>query len=215
MISAVQKRVQEQRQLVPGRGGGHLIRHCQTAFQAHRLQKTTMAMQFKTSGLRCSTHWSVVTVLLSVLTTVAGGAERTGGDWPMWRYDARRSAAAAGNSLPDRMQLLWTKQLGARTQAWDDPLNLGLMTYDRVFEPVVMGGRLFVGFNDRDRLTAFDTESGRELWSAWAEGPVRLPPVAAGGRVFFCSDDGCLYCVNAADGSLHWKFCGAANRLLR
>ena len=85
------------------------------------------------------------------------------------------------------------------------------MTYDRVFEPIVMDGRLMVGFNDRDKLTAFDAETGKELWSFYAEAPVRLPPAGSNGRVFFCSDDGFLYCVDVATGKLRWKFCGAPN----
>lgn len=129
-------------------------------------------------------------------------------DWPMWRYDAQRSAAT-GASLPDDLRLLWKRSFGPRVQAWDDPLNWDLMTYDRVFEPIVMDGRLYVGFNDRDQLMALDASTGEHLWSYYAEGPVRLPPVGSDGRVYFCSDDGFLYCVDAERGELIWKFNGA------
>ncbi len=131
-------------------------------------------------------------------------------DWPMWRYDAERSAACA-NELDDDLSLLWKKDFASRQQAWDDPLNLDLMTYDRVFEPIVMDGRMFVGFNDRDKLMALDVDTGSELWTFYAEGPIRLPPAGGDGHVFFTSDDGFLYCVNAADGKLAWKFNGAPN----
>ena len=85
------------------------------------------------------------------------------------------------------------------------------MTYDRTFEPIVLDDRLFMGFNDRDNLQAIDARTGRELWSYYAEGPVRLPPVGYQGRVYFCSDDGFLYCVDAKSGQLVWKFNGAPN----
>ena len=129
-------------------------------------------------------------------------------DWPMWRYDANRSAASP-NTFPDHPQLIWSASLNARKQAWDDPLNLDLMTYDRVFEPIVIDGRLLVGFNDNDKLLALDADTGEELWSFFAEAPVRLPPVGWRGRVYFCSDDGFLYCVDAGRGELLWKFRGA------
>ena len=71
----------------------------------------------------------------------------------MWRYDAGRTAASP-DPLPDKLQLLWTREGTPRIQAWDDPLNLDLMTYDRLFEPIVMNGRMFVGHSDSDKLLA-------------------------------------------------------------
>ena len=131
-------------------------------------------------------------------------------DWPMWRSDAQRSAAST-NAVADSLSPLWQREFTQRVPAWDDPLNLDLMTYDRIFEPIVVDGRMFVGFNDQDKLLALDADTGRELWSYVTEAPVRLPPVGWQGKVYFCSDDGFLYCVNAADGALEWKFSGAPN----
>ncbi|MCS7468097.1 PQQ-binding-like beta-propeller repeat protein [Stieleria sp. ICT_E10.1] len=144
--------------------------------------------------------------LLTLLSSPVVAAD----DWPMWRYDATRSAASP-NELDSELNLVWQKQFSARTQAWDDPLNLDLMTYDRVFEPIVIDGRLIVGFNDRDKVVAMDTDTGQQLWTFYTEAPVRMPPVGSAGQVYFTSDDGCLYCVDAADGALQWKFNGAPN----
>ena len=129
----------------------------------------------------------------------------------MWRCNAQRTAASSG-SLPTEFHLLWQKSLEPRQQAWDDPLNLDLMSYDRVFEPIVVGKRLFLSFNDRDKVAAFDTDTGDELWSAFADAPVRLPPVGSEHGIFFCSDDGRLYCVDPSTGQIRWKFDGAPNR---
>ena len=83
------------------------------------------------------------------------------------------------------------------------------MPYDRVFEPIVLGARMFVAFNDTDQIIALDTRNGQELWRFTANGPIRLPPVAAEGRVYAVSDDGHLYCLRAADGHVEWRFRGA------
>ena len=146
-------------------------------------------------------------LLISSLLRSAAVAE----DWPMWRGNAQRTAVSAG-ALPAEFNLLWQKNLQPRNQAWDDPLNLDLMTYDRVFEPIVVGDRLFLSFNDRDKVSAFDTDTGQELWSAFADAPVRLPPVGTSKGIYFCSDDGFLYCVQPDTGKLRWKFDGAPNR---
>ena len=125
----------------------------------------------------------------------------------MWRYDAGRTARSP-EKLPAALHLQWTRCYGPRTPVWEDPLNQDLMPYDRIFEPVVAGGRMFVAFNDSDKVVALDAETGDELWTFYADGPVRMPPVAWHGHVYFASDDGCLWCVEAASGKLRWQFRG-------
>ena len=153
-------------------------------------------------------------VRLTALIALPAAANLFGGDWPMWRYDPGRTAASP-EELPESLHPAWVRSFGARQPVWDDPLNRDLMPYDRVFEPVVGEGRMFIGFNDSDKLVALDAGSGEELWRFYAGGPVRLPPVFWQGAVYFVSDDGCLYCLEAAGGSLRWKFRGGpANRLV-
>ncbi|MFC1717422.1 PQQ-binding-like beta-propeller repeat protein [Candidatus Poribacteria bacterium] len=128
-------------------------------------------------------------------------------DWPMWRYDANRSAASP-HKLSDKLHLQWVRDYPQLTQAWKSPRNRDLMRFDKVYEPVVLGKTMFVGSSASDRMVALDTETGEERWSFYVGGPVRLPPVAHNGKVYFISDDGYLYCVDAQQGTLIWKFRG-------
>jgi outer membrane protein assembly factor BamB len=159
-------------------------------------------------------RWQNLASVLSICVLLAPlficSAQAGEQDWPAWRYDSHRSAATP-NRIPSTLQRLWERGFQSRRPAWDDPLNLDLMTYDRVFEPIVMDGKLFVGFNDQDKLMAFDASSGETLWTAFTDGPVRLPPVGENGKVYFTSDDGHLYCVRADDGKQFWKVNGAPN----
>ncbi len=128
-------------------------------------------------------------------------------DWPTWRYDAGRTASSI-EELPDQLFLQWTKHYSAREQVWDDPLNNDLMQFDKVFEPIAVGNTLFMGFNDQDKVVAIDSESGKEIWSYYADGPVRLPISFHENKIYFTSDDGYLYCISANKGELIWKFNG-------
>ncbi|MEQ1825640.1 MAG: PQQ-binding-like beta-propeller repeat protein [Pirellula sp.] len=83
------------------------------------------------------------------------------------------------------------------------------MNYDRLFEPIILGDKLFVGFNDSDKVVAYDLASGKQAWSYYTDGPVRLPLAASESAVYFASDDGHLYCLDAASGQLRWRFRGA------
>jgi outer membrane protein assembly factor BamB len=129
-------------------------------------------------------------------------------DWPQWRFDARRSAASP-HELPAKLRLLWQRRYTARVPAWENPLNRDKMTFDRHFEPVVKDGRMFVTFNDADKVVALDSTNGKRLWQFYADGPIRLPACAWKDRVFVISDDAHLYCLDAATGKLRWRFFGA------
>lgn len=125
----------------------------------------------------------------------------------MWRFDAGRTAAS-DEVLPADLHLEWERVYSPREQVWDDPLNHDLMPYDKVFEPVVMGGRLFISFNESDKVVALDLQTGQEVWTFHTGGPVRLSPVCWQGKVYFTSDDGFIYCVKADDGAQVWSFRG-------
>lgn len=129
-------------------------------------------------------------------------------DWPMWRCDSMRSASSP-ESLSKTLHVEHVLKGTGRKPTWEDPLNVDVMAYDRILEPILLGEQLFVGFNDSDKVVSYDLKSGKVIWSFFAEGPVRLPLAAADGAVFFSSDDGHLYSLDAANGTLLWRFRGA------
>jgi len=144
------------------------------------------------------------TELMIVILGLLLGTELLGADWPQFRYDAGRTAASP-EELPEKLHLQWIRELGAPRPAF--PLEVRLL-FDASYEPVVVGKTMFVPSMVNDSITALDTATGAERWRFYAEGPVRLAPVVWQGKVFFVSDDGYLYCLNAADGQQLWKFCG-------
>ncbi|NOZ21561.1 MAG: PQQ-binding-like beta-propeller repeat protein [Planctomycetes bacterium] len=127
------------------------------------------------------------------------------GDWPMWRCDANRSASSP-EELPRELHLQWVLELPTPAPCW--PETQPKLQFDVSYEPVVMGKLLFVPSMVSDCVTAYDTETGEQKWRAYADGPVRFAPVAWKGKLYFVSDDGFLYCLNAATGKLLWKFRG-------
>ncbi|MFP4173152.1 MAG: PQQ-binding-like beta-propeller repeat protein [Candidatus Hydrogenedentota bacterium] len=151
---------------------------------------------------------------LAGASTLAFAAEET--DWPMWRYDAARSANTP-LELEEELHLQWVRELPEPKRAWPHQWdNRGKLEFDVSYAPVVMGGRIFVPSNVTDSVTAYNIEDGAEEWRFYTDGPVRLAPVAWEGKVYFVSDDGHLYCVDAESGEQLWKFQGgpSEDRLL-
>jgi len=145
-------------------------------------------------------------VLMALCGQTVGTA---GGDWPMWRYDANRSAAtdAAGPSQP---ALRWQLSLEHPDPAFDHQYR---MCADVTYAPVAAEGLVFIPSNVSDQLMACDLETGALRWRYFTEGPVRFAPVYRAGKVYLVSDDGYLHCVSAKDGTLLWKIRGAPETL--
>jgi len=140
-----------------------------------------------------------------VVTTLLLSQVARADDWPMWRYDANRSAASPEN-LPDQLHLQWIKEFPSPKPAWPDEPKLD---FDRSYEPVVMGLTMFVPSMVNDSVTALDIRTGDVKWRFPTGGPVRFAPAAWNNKVYVVSDDGFLYCLDANKGKLLWKFRGA------
>ena len=140
--------------------------------------------------------------LLSLNFVLAGLAASRADDWPTWRHDAGRTAASPVE-LPGALHLQWKRQLPRPTPTFPNDPRL---CFDKSYEPVVAGKRMFLPSMVTDSVTALDTETGAEQWTFFADGPVRFAPVVWQEKVYFVSDDGFLYCVSASDGRLLWRF---------
>ena len=160
-----------------------------------------------------SVQFIIVLFVASSFTGVHGT-----GDWPMWRYDQGRKAFAEVE-LPGNPGLIWTRQLEEPRRAWPfqyedyftsgNPDRVGKVSFDISYEPVAGGGMLFVPSMVSDRLTAYSAADGEEVWRYYAGGPVRFAPVYDDGNIYFVSDDGYLYCLDAGSGDLLWKYNGS------
>jgi outer membrane protein assembly factor BamB len=128
-------------------------------------------------------------------------------DWPTWRFDAGRHAATP-EQLPNELNLQWTKVLPKLKPAWPEDVRL---QFDASYEPVISGELLYFGSSHDDSVTAVDLKTGNAVWNFVTDGPVRFAPLVHAGRVYFGSDDGCLYCVDANGGRLLWRFQAAPN----
>jgi outer membrane protein assembly factor BamB len=109
-------------------------------------------------------------------------------EWPTFRHDNARSCFA-GSSIAANLKVRWQVRAGTQLSAL-----------------TAAGGKLFVADKDAHVLRALDTESGKEAWVYRAGARIDSPPALALGRVLFGSKDGYLYCLNAADGALVWRY---------
>ena len=148
-------------------------------------------------------------VVLSVSNVVSVWAE----DWPMRLYDIRRCGSTAEQL---RLPLVeeWNHQTSVPAPAWTESPAFDGQTqanlkprqnFDVCFDIVVAGQRAYFGSSNTGAVHCLDVNTGKIVWTFVTDGPVRLAPQLAHGRVYVGSDDGYAYCLDGADGSLIWK----------
>jgi outer membrane protein assembly factor BamB len=135
-------------------------------------------------------------------------------DWPTYRGDNSRSGATSETIQPP-FHISWSfKSTAPLETAWADNERerriegwvLGNRDqYDDALHPAVVGNRVYFGSTVDHQLRCLDLESGRTLWTFFTGGPIRLAPTVVDGRVYFGSDDGVAYCLDAASGELAWQ----------
>lgn len=140
-------------------------------------------------------------IILAIFLTHSLSGIINANDWPMWRFNAQRSAITE-QTVPETLHVQWVHQLPQLDPAFKNPR----LQFDASYEPVVKNGMLFYGSSTTNSVTAIDIKSGKELWQFYTNGPVRLAPVAWKDSVQFGSDDGFLYSLSAQTGKLQWKF---------
>jgi outer membrane protein assembly factor BamB len=141
-------------------------------------------------------------------------------DWPTYAHDNARSDTTAEQvTLPLDPQWVYTAR-AAVIPAWPDPQNVAVegqleeprVRFDDAYHVAVAGGAVYFGTSCDNKVYCVDAATGRERWSFFTEGAIRLTPAVQDGRVFVASDDGLIYCLNAADGKLIWAFAAAPTR---
>lgn len=149
----------------------------------------------------------------------------TAADWPTYQSDNRRSGVSMEKlALP--LHLRWTfRPTNPPEKAWGDPppgvmdcstLEYPRNRFDDAYHVVAADGKVFFGTSVENAVYALDAATGQIVWSRIVDGPVRLAPTSADGKIYFGSDDGCVYCLDAGDGNEVWRFRAApgAERVL-
>ena len=109
-------------------------------------------------------------------------------DWPTYRADKNRSGMTT-KPIDAMVDSKWTVKLGGRLTS-----------------PVIADGQTFVARIDAHTLHALDEKSGDENWTYVAGARIDSPPTVHKGRVVFGCADGWVYCLNAKDGQLAWRY---------
>jgi outer membrane protein assembly factor BamB len=110
------------------------------------------------------------------------------GDWPAYRHDRFRSGSSEAK-VPSDVKQLWKVAVGRK-----------------LAQPIVAGGRLFVADKDAHTIHGLDAKTGKAIWAFVADGRIDSSPTAYRNSLLFGCRDGWVYCLNAADGKLAWKF---------
>ncbi len=125
---------------------------------------------------------------------IAIHAAATKTDWPSYRANAKRSGSNPQATISRQPRKKWAVTLNGK-----------------LTQPIIAAGKVFVAAIDAHTVHAFAAETGKELWKFTAGGRVDSSPSYHNGLLLFGANDGRVYCLNAKDGRLVWRFLAAPN----
>ncbi|MCH2208531.1 MAG: PQQ-binding-like beta-propeller repeat protein [Lentisphaerales bacterium] len=142
------------------------------------------------------------------------GTLNNDGQWPTYLGNNERQAASP-TELPFPLKQAWSYKarhkpapawpLPAKMDYWRENAPKARVIFDRAYHLVGQGNLLYFGSSADHKIYCLDNRTGKEVWSYFTEGPVRLAPSVYEGKVYTGSDDGYVYCNDAATGKLIWK----------
>ena len=164
-------------------------------------QSQTDVGEQRAEGGRC-VLWAGCLALVAGLCAFAHADE-----WPTYRHDMRRSAASPDTVGPELTQRWAYVPVHDPRPAWPMPAEeLPRVHCDNGPHVVVANGTAYFGSSVTHEVRAVDVETGDLQWVFRTEGPVRFAPAVYERRVYVGSDDGYVYCLDARQGSLIWRY---------
>ncbi len=164
-------------------------------------------------------HFNLIAAAVATLSTwfTANAA-----DWPTYRHDYQRSGISP-ETLTLPLLPVWVHQpLQPPAPAWPEPAKRDYylspssqlplaprVAFDRAFQVVAVGDAVFYGSSSDHTVNSINATTGQNNWTYFTDGPVRMAPSVHDGRVYAGSDDGIVYCLQADDGGLVWKYTAA------
>ncbi len=138
-------------------------------------------------------------------------------DWPTYQHDNRRSGITPDQLNAANLSQSWIFTSKSRPQpAWHGKMSrdsyakrtfqADLFDYDKAFNLIAADGMVFFGSTSANACIALNDSTGAELWRLPVGGAVRIAPAYDGGKVYFGSDDGQIYCANASSGAQIWSY---------
>ena len=159
---------------------------------------------------------SLAKVFGLLLAVVGYSSEGLSDDWLTYRHDPSRSGVSSDALDVRQLSTSWTWQSPLPpASAWSGPAKWdayagirglrAMRNYDPVFSVIATDSRVYFGSSADDCVRCLDLASGKVLWTFTADGPIRIAPCFSYGKLYFGSDDGNAYCLDANNGSIVWK----------
>ena len=160
--------------------------------------------------------WRLFVIQTVAVVSLLSASRASADDWLTYRHDPTRSGVSQDVLAVESLVLSWSwKSPSPPVSAWSAAAKWdayagirglrSMRDYDPVFAVVATEDSMFFGSSIDDSVRCLDLKTGNVRWVFTSDGPIRIAPCFSYGNVYFGSDDGHAYCLDAESGELVWK----------
>lgn len=140
-------------------------------------------------------------------------------DWPTYLVDKERAGATSDTfQLPLTPAWKYAAPAAPKTGQTDPGERVieghdleSRVDFDDALHVALAQGKAYFGSSVDHQMRCVDLKSGKVLWRFYTGGPIRLAPTYDNSKIYFGSDDGFVYCLDAATGKEVWKLRAGLN----
>jgi outer membrane protein assembly factor BamB len=118
-------------------------------------------------------------------------------NWLTYNFDNQRQGVSK-SKLTFPLKLSWKRKISSKI------IQFGASNITQFSSPVVVDNFVYLGSDNN--FLALDSKKNTVLWETPVDGMVESSPTFYNGKVYFGTDKGVLYALNATDGGVNWTY---------
>ncbi len=148
-------------------------------------------------------------IILGIALSAMFATSADSADFPTSNGNIRRTGFVE-ETLKFPMSKSWeyqnTKPMSLFKETYTQKIHQPSIVDDFSPQIISVDDKVYFNSSSEDFIKCVNKKTGKEIWTFYANAPVRFAPAYFDGKILFSADDGYLYCLESNTGKELWRY---------